>query len=94
MWVADERSPSGVRPLVNGLRGPQATARLHNGLTMQHSHCADSIYDDQIEVHAKPQPARELMAIAKKVAKPAWHELFGVSCRQRKRSTATQPTIP
>ena len=45
-------------------------ACITDGL-LQHSHCANPINDDQIEVHAKPKPARKLMAIAKKVAKPA-----------------------
>jgi DNA-binding protein HU-beta len=40
-------------------------------LATQHSGCPNPINHDQIEVHAKPKPARKLMAIAKKVAKPA-----------------------
>ncbi|MGA9016747.1 MAG: HU family DNA-binding protein [Acetobacteraceae bacterium] len=40
-------------------------------LATQHSGCPNPINHDQIEVHAKPKPARKLMPIAKKVAKPA-----------------------
>jgi DNA-binding protein HU-beta len=40
-------------------------------LATQHSSCPNPINHDQIEVHAKPKPARKLMPIAKKVAKPA-----------------------
>jgi DNA-binding protein HU-beta len=53
------------------LSGMRVLVRIHNGLTVQHSCCPNPINHDQIVDHAKLKPARELMAIAKKVAKTA-----------------------